>query len=73
MADNFKGNKKKFWNGVDEVRKGKSTRLLSVRNSMGEELTRENDFEVRWRRYFVQLLNDNKISEVGGRGLEGGG
>ena len=42
-------------------------------NSMGEGLTRENDIEVRWREYFVQLLNGNKIvrKELGGQGLEG--
>ena len=36
------------------LKKGESLRLLSVRNSVGEELTRENDIEVRWREYFVQ-------------------
>ena len=36
--------------GVNEVRKGESLRVSSVRNSSGEgeELTRENDVEVRW-------------------------
>ena len=36
-----------------------------MRNSMSEKLTRENDIEVRVREYFVQLLNEDKISEVG--------
>ena len=35
-------------------------------NSMGEELTRENDIEGRWKEYFVQLLNGDEIREVGG-------
>ena len=29
------------------------------------ELIRENDIEVRWREYFVQLLNGDEVSEVG--------
>ena len=33
---------------------------------MGEELTRENDIESRWKNYFVQLLNGDEIREVGG-------
>ena len=28
--------------------------------------TWENDVEVRWREYFVQLLNVDAISEIGG-------
>ena len=40
------GNKKKFWKGINEVRKGESLRSLSMRNSMGEELTQKNDIEV---------------------------
>ena len=32
---------------------------------MEEELSLENDVEVRWREYFVQLLNDFEIIEVG--------
>ena len=43
-----------------------SLRLLSMRNSISEELTRENDNEVRWRVYLVQLPNSDEISEVGG-------
>ena len=57
------------------VRKRVSLRLLSVRNPMGEELTPENDTEVRWRGYIVQLLKGEKISEVEGdvgRGKIGG-
>ena len=50
---NFKENKKKFWKGVNEIRKGKSLRPLSIRNSMGEELTQGNDIEGRWKEYFV--------------------
>ena len=42
-------------------------RLASVRNSMDEELSWENDIEVRWIKYFVQLLNGDEISEVGVR------
>ena len=34
-AENFKGKKKNFWNGVNEVRKGENLRVSSVRNSMG--------------------------------------
>ena len=37
-----------------------------MRNSMGEELTRENDIEGRWKEYFVQLQNGDEIREVGG-------
>ena len=33
---------------------------------MGEDLTREDDVEVTWRKYFVQLINGDKISEGGG-------
>ena len=36
-----------------------------MRNSMGEELTRENDIEGRWKEYFVQMLNGDEIREVG--------
>ena len=43
-----------------------------MRNSIGEEVTRENDIEVRWREYFVQLLNGDEISEVGVRKRIGG-
>ena len=47
---------------------------LSMRSSMGEELTLENDIEGRWKEYFVQLWNGDEIREVGGdirrRGLE---
>ena len=50
---------------VNEVRKEGSIRVSSVRNSMEEELSLENDVEVRWREYFVQLLNDFEIIEVG--------
>ena len=46
-----------------------------MRKSVGEELTRGNDAEVGWRKYFVQLLNGGEINEVGGgvkreRGLD---
>ena len=37
-----------------------------MRNSMGEELTCENDIEGRWKEYFVQLQNGDEIREVGG-------
>ena len=40
-------------------------RPLSIRNSMGEELTQENDIEGRWKEYFVQLLNGDEIRDVG--------
>ena len=36
-----------------------------MRNSMGEELTQENNIEGRWKEYFVQLLNGDEIREVG--------
>ena len=36
----------------------------------GEELPREKDDEVRWKEYFVQLLNGDEITEVGGEGFE---
>ena len=38
--------------------------LSSVRNSMDDEVTRENDLEVRWKAYFVQLLNGEEAKEV---------
>ena len=44
-TQNFKENKK----GVNEVRKGESLKPLSMRNSMEDELTRENDTEGRWK------------------------
>ena len=36
-----------------------------MRISMGEELTEENDTNVKWREYFAQLLNDEEIIKVG--------
>ena len=66
IAENFKENKKKFWKGVNGVRKRESLRLLSMRNLMEEELTQENDNEGRWKEYFVKLLNGDEIKEVGG-------
>ena len=66
IAEIFKVNKKKIWKGVNEVRKGESQSPLSMRNSMGEELTRENDIEGRWKDYFVQLLKGDEMGEVGG-------
>ena len=35
-----------------------------LRGDMVEELTREGNVEVRWREYFVQLLNGGVISEI---------
>ena len=32
---------------------------------MVEDLTRENDNNVRWREYFVQLMNGDEIREKG--------
>ena len=32
---------------------------------MGVELTQENDTAVRWKEYFVQLLNVDEITEIG--------
>ena len=58
----MKENKKNFWKGVSEVRKGESLRSLSMRNSMGEK----NDNEGRWKEYFVKLLNGKEIREEGG-------
>ena len=66
IAENFKENKKIFRKGVNEVRKGESLRPLSIRNSMGEELTQETHIEGIWKEYFVQLLNSDEIREVGG-------
>ena len=40
IAENFKKNKKRFRKGENEVTKGESLRLLSVRNSIGQELLR---------------------------------
>ena len=34
---------------------------------MGEELTIEEDTEIRWREYFFQLLDGDEISEAGVR------
>ena len=65
-AENFKEDKKYIWKGVNEVRNGESLRPLSMRNSMGEELTRENDTEGRYKEYFVKLMNGNEIREVEG-------
>ena len=39
--------------------------MVFVSDSIGKKLTREDDVEVRWREYFVQLLNGYEISEVG--------
>ena len=38
-----------------------------MRKSVGEELTRGNDAEVGWRKYFVQLLNGGEIRLLGRR------
>ena len=54
IAQNFKGNNKILWMGINEVR-----------NSIGEELSSENNIESRWKEYFVQLLNGDELSEVG--------
>ena len=64
IAENFKKNKKIYWKGVNGVRKEESLRPLSISNSMGEELTLENDIEGRWKEYFVQLLNGDEIKEI---------
>ena len=42
-----------------------------MRNSMGEELTRENDNGGRWKEYFVQLLNGDEIREMVGGDIRG--
>ena len=55
IGENFKENKKKFWKGINEIRKGKSLRLLSIRNSMGEELT--------------NIFFDKLVRQVNGRGM----
>ena len=56
--------RQKFWKGGNKVRKGKNLKSSSIRR--GEELTRENDIEGRWKMYFVKLLNGGEIMEVGG-------
>ena len=71
IAENFKENKKTILKAVNEVRKRKSLRVLSLRTSMDEKLTQENDDDVRWRKYFVQLLNGHEISELGGDARRG--
>ena len=47
IAQNFKENEKNFWNRVNMVRMGESLKPSSMRNSMGEQLTLENDNEGR--------------------------
>ena len=37
-----------------------------MRNSMGKELTRENDTDGRWKEYFVKLLNGDEVRDVEG-------
>ena len=69
---NFVENKKQVWKIVNKVRKRVSHRAVSIRDSMDEELTREDDTAVRWREYFVQLQIVKKISEVGGDGRKEG-
>ena len=56
IPEKFKENKKKIWKEVNEVRKGESRRLLSMRNLIGEEETRENDIEGRCKEYFVAVV-----------------
>ena len=46
--------------------KGGKYKAIIYEKFVGEELTRENDIEGRWKEYFVQLLNDDEIREVGG-------
>ena len=41
--------------------------LSSLRNQIGEELIWENNGEVSWREYYVQMLNGDEISEIGVR------
>ena len=50
---------------VNEVENGKRWGVVSVRNSKGEYLTRENEVEVRWREYYEHFLTGDVISEVG--------
>ena len=52
--------------GRKRGQKGESLRPLSIRSSMGEELTQDNDIKGRWKEYFVQLLNSDEIREVEG-------
>ena len=44
--------------------------MVSLRDSIGEKLTRKDDFVVRWREYFVQLLNGDVMRVVGKKRLE---
>ena len=38
VSENFKENKKTFWKRVNEVRKWEIQRMVSVKDSTGEEL-----------------------------------
>ena len=49
---------------MNEVKNGEIKRVSSLRNSNDEELTQKNDVEVKWREYFVQIMNGDEISEV---------
>ena len=53
IAENFKENKKQLLEGRKRGQKRENLRVTSARQSMGEELTLENDTESRWRQYFV--------------------
>ena len=47
IAENFDAFKTKFRRGTNAMRKVESRRFLSVRNSRGEKLVRQNKIEAR--------------------------
>ena len=54
MTGIFKGSSKKIWKGINNEG---SEKVLPLRNTMVEELDREEEDEGRWGEYFGQILN----------------
>ena len=48
---------KVFWQTIRRLRKGPSTIICSIKNAIGDLLSRENDILNRWKEYFMELDN----------------
>lgn len=52
-------NKKLFYRMLKNTRKKKGLEQITIRNKQGELLTDEKEIMVRWREYFIELLEGN--------------